>query len=161
MKQRGLLLAGPALYAFAGAGLIIVVLAGLLKIQTSRLETCRAEFGAFKLETKRLGDAAEKAAKEREAADAKLKERTDANHKTAVARLNRDIKRLRDDNARRGILPASRPGTRDPQAACFSRPDLDRAVSGFVERVTDLVGEGAEAVSGLDAAKAWAQSLPR
>ncbi len=159
MKARGFLLAGPMLYAAIGAGVIIAGLSLALKIQSSRLETCRVEFGAFKLETKRLGDAAEKAAKEREQRDQKAKERTDAAHKTAVARLNRDVQRLRDDNARRSILPPAPPGARDPQTACFNRPELDRAVSGFIGGVTSLVAEGAEGVAGLDAAKVWAQAL--
>ena len=155
--SKGFLLAGPMLYAAIGAGVIIVGLSAALKVQSSRLESCKTEFAAFKLETKRIGEAQEKAAKEKEQRDKKLKERTDADHQRTVARLNRDIQRLRDDS-RRSILPPAPAGTASPERACFDRADLDRAVSGFIAGVGELVAEGAAGIAGLDAAKAWAQA---
>ena len=167
MNQRGFLLAGPMLYAAIGAGVVIALLAGALKIQTSRLDTCKSEFGAFKLETRRIGEAAEKAAKEREAADKKLKERTDANHKTAVARLNRDIKRLRNAHPSRSELPSAPATSKRPDLACFERAELSRAfgergkgIDRYRDEVLAIAGEGAKNTVDLDAAKAWAQSLP-
>jgi len=131
-----------------------------LEVQTSRLETCQTDFRTFKLQTKLIGEAAEKEAKAKEAQDIKLKERTDADHKTTIARLGRDLKRVRDNNASRSLVPAAPAGSRDSSAACFDRGQLGLALSGFERAVEELIGTGAEAVAGLDSAKAWVQNLP-
>lgn len=157
MNEHGFL-SGITLYGAIGAVAVIGALGVGLKIQSLRLERCQADYAAFKLETKRIGEAKEKEAKEKEARDLKLKERADADHKRAVARLNRDIQRLRDDRARSSIVPPAPSGSASPQRACFDRPELDRAVSGFVAGIEELIAEGAGAVAALDAAKAWAQN---
>ena len=160
MKERGFLLAGPMLYAAIGAGVVILGLTAALKIQSSRLETCRTEFAAFRLETKLIGDAQEKANREREAVDRKLKEKTDADHKTAVARLQRDIKRVRDLHARSSLAPEARPASRSPHLSCFDRAEFTGALRDYEAEIIGLLAEGAENTLSLDAAKAWAQALP-
>ena len=159
-QQRGFLLAGPMLYGAIAAAAIIGVLGVALKIQSSRLEFCRTEFSAFQLQTKMIGEAQIKENERREAADRKLKEKTDADHKSAVARLNRNIKRLRDDHARRSLVPAAPVDSRSPGLACFDRAIFSGALRDYEAEVIGLVGEGAAATLDLDAAKAWAQSLP-
>ena len=160
MKERGFLLAGPMLYGAITAGVVILGLTAALKIQSSRLETCRTEFAVFRLETKLIGDAQEKANREREAVDRKLKEKTNADHKTAVARLNRDVKRLRDDHARRGLAPEAPATSSRPDLACFDRTIFAGALRDYEAEVVGLLAEGAENTLSLDAAKAWAQALP-
>jgi hypothetical protein len=158
MNQRGFIQLPILAWGAIAAGAVILALSIGLKVQTSRLETCQVEFKSFKLETKRIGEAAEKSAREQEARDKKLKERTDADHKTTVARLNADLKRLRDDHASSSLVPAPAPGAASPQRACFDRGQLGVALSGFERGVEGLIGEGANAVAGLDAAKSWAQA---
>jgi hypothetical protein len=96
--------------------------------------------------------AAENARKALEAL--KAKERADENYTRNLDRLRADVKRLRD--SRPSVLPPAAPTARDPERACFSRPELDAALRRFVEGAAGLVAEGDEARLGLDAAKqAW------
>ena len=156
-RTRGFLLAGPMLYAAIGASVIIVGLTIALKIQSSRLETCKEEFTVFRTETKRIGEAQEKANREKELEDKKLKEKTDADHKSTIARLNRDIKRLRDVHARSSLTPEARPAAKRPDLACFDRAELARAVGGLEEGVLRLTRQGDEARLDLDTAREWAR----
>ena len=158
MTQRGFLLAGPMLlYTAIGTGVLILGLTVALKVQSARLETCQIEFDVFKLETKRLGEAAEKAAKAKETADLKAKERSDVQFKTTIARLNRDIKRVRDNHARSSLVPPAPTTSRSPGLACFERAEFAGALRGFEGGVEGLIGEGAAATVALDTAKTWAQ----
>ena len=161
MRERGFLLAGPALYAAIGAGVLIVGLSVALKLQTMRLQSCEEKFSVFRLETKLLAEAQDEKNRAREVSDLKLKEKTDADHKAAVARLNRDIKRMRDVHARSSLTPEAPATSRRPEFACFDRTLFAGAIREFEREVEEIVGSGAEATLNLDAAKAWAQALPR
>jgi multidrug efflux pump subunit AcrA (membrane-fusion protein) len=77
------------------------------------------------------------------------KERRDADYKRNVARLERELGRLRQ-RARASVLPAPRPETPDPSRITFDRAELDRAIREFTGEAAELVGEGAKAVEGLD-----------
>lgn len=86
--------------------------------------------------------------------DLKNKERSDENYARNIARLDADLARLRRSP---GVLPAAGSSPGSAERACFDRPQLDAALQRFVAGVTDLVGEGAKAIEGLDEAKQWAQ----
>ena len=160
MRQGGFILGGTALlYAGIAAAVVVGGMGIALKVQSARLESCQDKFEAFKLQTKALGDAAEAERKRIDALNLKAKEKADAAHKSTVARLNRDVKRLRDANASRSAVPDAPAGSSRPHLACFDRAELDRAVSGFIAEVTELVGEGAAATVDLDAAKVWVKSV--
>ena len=137
----------------------MLALGAFAKIQTSRLQAVKAEFAAFVLNVKTLGEQAEKEAKAKEAADKKAKEKADANHKNDIARLNRDLKRMHADRAREGVLSRVPANPTSPDAACFSRDKLERAISGFVEGAATLVGRGQQAVEDLSLASQWASEL--
>ena len=136
----------------------MLAISAFATIQTSRLAAVKAEYAAFVIQVKVLGKEAERKAKDKEAANIKLKERTDAEHKTTIARLGRDLKRMRDINTSRSLVPTAPAASSDPTAACFDRGQLGLALSGFERGIEALIGEGAEAVAGLDSAKAWAQA---
>lgn len=86
----------------------------------------------------------------------KEKERADESHKRTVARLNRDVKRLRD-NPPSSFLPAPAAGSASPDRACISRSESDRAFRDFREGVLGLLAEGDQGIAGLDTAKEWAR----
>lgn len=159
MNSRGFV-ATPMFYGMLALGTVAAGLGVALKVQSSRLETCRVEFEVFRVEIKRLGEAQDKANREKESADKKLKERTDADHKTTIARLNRDINRLRDVHARSSLTPEVTPASRRLDLACFDRAEFARALRQFEGEIEAIVGEGAARAVELDLAKAWAQSLP-
>jgi len=145
-------------YVALGMGVAMLGLGAFAKIQTSRLDAVKAEYAAFVLKVKTLGEEAQKKAKAKETADIKLKERTDADHKNTVARLNRDIKRMRDDHARSSIVPAAPAGSSRVDLACFDRTDFAGALRDYEAAVEGLIGEGAASALDLNAAKTWAQS---
>lgn len=86
--------------------------------------------------------------------DLKAKERADEEYERRIGRLRADVKRLRDASA--SVLPPAPSGSPSPERACFDRAELDLALRRFSEGAAELVGEGAEAVEGLDTAKEWA-----
>ena len=155
-QERGFI-SGIALYGVIAAVAVAGALGIALKIQSSRLEVCQTKFDSFKLETKRIGEAQDKANREKESRDAKAKETTDAAHKTTIARLNRDLQRVRDDNSRRSLTPQASATTRRAELACFDRAEFARALSEFEGEVEAIVGEGTARTVELDLAKAWAQ----
>lgn len=93
--------------------------------------------------------------------DIKNKERSDENYQRNISRLAADIKRLR--NASASNLPSVAPGSPSADRACFDRAEFTEALRRYRDSVArgraelrELIGEGAKAVEGLDAAKAWA-----
>lgn len=155
--ERGFL-AGPMLWGAIASAAVIGALGIAVTVQSHRLKTCQDEFAAFKLQTKLIGEMAEAAAKRKESADIKAKEKSDAQHQATVARLNRDLKRLRDERSSSGALSSVPTNPANPTTACFDREKLERAVSGFVEGAATLVGRGQQAVEDLDEAGNWAQA---
>ena len=152
--QRGFLLAGPMLYAAIGAGVIIVGLSVALKVQSSRLETCRVEFGAFKMETKRIGEAAEKA---RIAEEAERKEIDDAKEKAVVKRITdararwlRDSDSGRDKAAR---IPQTPTICNDPA----DNQRLSDALERFRTGTRGLLEQAEVQTAQLIELQAWAQ----
>lgn len=89
--------------------------------------------------------------------DLKNKERADENYERRINRLRADVKRLRDSSA--SLLPPAPSGSPSPERACFDRTQLDAALRKFAGGASELVGEGAAAVEGLDVAKEWAGGL--
>jgi len=157
--SKGFITLPLAAWGAIAAGAVMVAMGVGLKIQTSRLETCQTEFRTFKLETKRIGEAAQKDADAKEARAIKDKEIADARHKNTIARLNRDLKRLRDDNASRRFVSAATPDSRSPQIACYGRERLNAEVRGFVEEATDVLAELGTAAVELNTAKEWAAKI--
>lgn len=147
----------PSLWIAVGAAVLIAGLGIAVKVQTSRLDAVKQEYATFKAEVKAAGEAAQKLADARTAADKLNKEKTDAKHKKAVADLAATVKRLHDERANSNLLPAAAPGSRSPEIAAFDRTQLERALSGFVEGTANLITEGSQAVIDLNAAKEWAK----
>lgn len=149
----------PTAYAALGAVLVIGGLGVALKVQTSRLDAAKAEFAAFVAQTKAIGEAAEKAAKLKEAEDRKRKEDADAE----TARMRRDLagvydayKRLRDSPSRRTFSEAS--GTAgSPARACLDAAAANRALQAFDAGVAGLLEEGDRAIVDINTARRWAK----
>lgn len=151
--QKGFIF--PSLYIYLGLGAVIVFLGLGLKVQTSRLESCKAEHAAFVANVERLGLEAKEKAKQVEAQDKLRKEVADRELKK-LRSLNDDLsKRVRDDS-RASLLPQAPSGSRNPELSCFSRSELDGALSSFTRGTTELIIEGTEATIGLDTVKRWA-----
>jgi len=147
-------------YAAIGAAVAIGVLAVALKVQTSRLEACKADHAAFVAMVRMEGERAEKAAKLKEAEDKKRKETVDADLNRArrdLAGLADAYRSLRDSRARSGFLPAPASGAGSASRACFDRGELERTLGAIDAGGGRIAEEGDAARIGLDNAKRWAQ----
>lgn len=159
MKQRGFIQLPVIGWAAIAAGVVIAGLGIALKVQSARLESCQSEYATFKAEVKALGEAAIKAAKQREADDKKRKETADAEN----AKIRRDMsgvydayKRLRDQRAASGFVPAATSGASRPDRACFNRAELERTLGEIDAAGAGIAKEGDDYRIDLDTAKSWA-----
>ena len=161
MKQRGFIPLPLMAWGAIGAGVIILGLGIALKVQTARLDHCKAEYAAFVAETKRLGEEAQRKAKETEAKNLKAKEIADA-----------DTTKLRTDNAalaRRlrqstraggGSLSPAPAGSKCPQGqTCFDTAEYQRADGIFVTGARKLADEGTAVSIDLNTARKWADTV--
>ena len=150
-QQRGftLYIVLAALLAFAGMGIA-------LKLQSSRLASCKAEFVAFQADVRAKGEAA--------IAEAK---RIDAENKAKKEKIDRENRKLRADNVRiagelrqyrasRSYVPEAAPGARNPDRASFDRAELESAIQRLDAGVSGIVAEGDAARIDLNAAREWA-----
>ena len=147
-----LLLGSFALGLASGAG-------GAWTVQGWRLDAVKAEFDGFVTTTKAQGEIAENLAKAKEAEDKRNKEKSDADYQNAISGLRADVKRLRDDRARGGYVPAAPAGSRNPEIACFDRADLEQALRRLDEGISGLIDEGDADAVGLNVARRWAASI--
>ena len=140
--QFGFFALGIVGYAAIAVAVVVSLLMLALKVQTSRLESAQETIAAIKIQ----GEL-------EEARRTKEKERSDADYKARIARLDRDSQRLRESAGKR-VLPAA-DGSAE-SAITFEYSELDGALQRFIGGTTELVIEGATAIEGLDNAKRWA-----
>lgn len=159
MRERGFIQLSPTLWLAIGVGVLVAGLGIALKVQTARLDSCKADHAAFVAMVKAEGVAAEKAARKKEAEDVALKEKTDAAHKAAVAALNADVARLRNQRPVSRIVPSAPADSRDPSLACFDRAELAAAIGRFVTDARGIADEGAAEALALQSAREWAAKL--
>jgi Sec-independent protein translocase protein TatA len=146
-KQKGFaflpfLLANWQLLAI---GLLVLTVFGYVK----HCQSVKEDYFNFVQKTKLAGEEQERKTKETIARNLKEKETRDAEYKRNVARLERDINRLRN-SASRSVVPPAPAEARDPSRATFDRAELDRALREFIGETAEIAGEGAKAVEGLD-----------
>lgn len=124
-------------------------------VQGLRLDAVKA----FVATTKAEGEAAKKLADAKAAEDKRNKESSDHEYQTTIARLDADVKRMRDDRARSRFVPAAPAGSRSVGLACFDRADLERTLQQFDEAVTGLIAEGDADAVGLNVGRSWAAGI--
>lgn len=129
------------------------------KAQSWRLDSVQAKYDGFVATVKAEGEAAEKVAKAQTAEDKRNKERVDHDYQTTIAGLAADVKRLRDDRARSGYVPAAPAGSRSPGLACFDRAELEQALRRFDDGISGILEEGDADAVGLNVARSWAAGI--
>ena len=90
-QQRGF-----TLYIALAALLVFSGMAVALKVQSSRLASCKQEFAAFQAEVKAKGEAAQRESDRINSENAKRKEKSDAERKRLIIANNGLADRLRD-----------------------------------------------------------------
>jgi hypothetical protein len=128
-------------------------------VQGLRLDAVQAEYNGFVATTKAEGEAAKKLADATAAEDKRKKESSDNEYKTTIARLDADVKRLRDARAGIGFVPSSPAGSRRADLACFDRADLERTIRDFDTALQGLVDQGSADAVGLNVARRWAVGI--
>lgn len=160
MNQRGFVL--PALgitaYAAIAASVVIFGMGVALKVESSRLASCKQEFEGFKAQVKALGDVAAAKSKAETDRQAKLLKDTEATSAKLKSDLSIANKRLRNERASRSRVPAAPPTSSRPDLACFDRSLLADALRQLDEGVSGLVDEGSENTLRLKMSVDWAAS---
>lgn len=158
-----LVIGSPALFLWLLLGSFALGLAsgagGAWTVQGLRLDAVKAEFDGFVTTTKAQGEIAENLAKAKEAEHKREKEIADHEYQTTIAGLAADVKRLRDDRARSGYVPAAPAGSRSPGLACFDRAELEQALQRLDAEISGLIGEGDADAVGLNVARSWAAGI--
>lgn len=157
-RQRGVVMTAM-LWGYVAAGIAIAGLTGALYVQTLRLDASKAEYAHFKGGQVALAAAARTAAEKKAREDRANKEKVDADHKVAVAALNRRIAGLRKSRDSGGSgVPATPAASKCPQGlTCYDRAALERAYRELVAEVRAGADEGSALATDLDAAKQWAR----
>ena len=159
----GLITGNPTLLLWLALGSFALGLAsgagGAWTVQGWHLDAVQAKFDGFVATTEAEGEAAEKLAKAAADEDKRNKERVDREYQTTIAGLAADVKRLRDDRARAGYVPAAPAGSRSPGLACFDRAELEQALQRLDDAISGLIGEGDADAVGLNAARSWAADI--
>ena len=134
-------------------------LGGYAKIQTSRLESCKQGFEAFKATVKAQGELAATAAKKANLDHQKAME--DANAKsTKLLADNASLgKRLRLARASSGYVPPAPANSPSPDRACFDRAELERAIGDLDAGLQGIVGQGDAFALKLSTAQEWAKAV--
>lgn len=153
----------PSMWGAIAVAILVAGLGAAVKVQTSRLDACKAEFGAFQAKVAALGEVAAKEAKTRETANLEAKKRADNENlrtKRDLAGLYDAYGKLRDQYAGRSNLPAAAPGSANPDVACFDRAALDRGLAGadgiLQAGAIGILRRGDSAIADLNTAKEWA-----
>ena len=152
------------IYLYAGAGILILLLGAAVKVQSSRLDTCKTEHAAFVAQVKAAGDAQESATKLKDEQNKLAKEKSDAQNAKAkrdLAGLYDAYGKLLDTNSRLSQLPQAAPGSTSPADITFDRASLDRGLAvadGILQSgAAKILRRGDEAITDLDTGKTWAQ----
>lgn len=125
-------------------------------------DALQSEYDTFKGGVKALGEAAQKSADIKTAADKLAKEKADA--ASVVAKRTLDglysaYASLRDSRKGSGgsILSAPAPAAGSSAIVAFDRTAFDRAISDFDAGAVGVLKQGDAAIADLNTAKAWAR----
>jgi len=89
----------------------------------------------------------------------KAKEVADADYKEDFAKLNADLKRLRNERSRTSYTPAATANSRSPELTCFDRIELESAFQFLDAGIQELIAEGDQNTARLVSGMKWAHSL--
>lgn len=154
-KQLGFVM----LYLYLGVAVVMVGLMLTAYLYKTRLEICEKKYENFVTEVRIKGEAAQKEADDEKDRHTKAKESADAKAKRLTAALNTSRQRLRNERARRNIVPSAPSTSSRPDLACFDRTEFRTAIQQFRKEVVGIVGKGDQIAVDLNAAKSWVADL--
>jgi hypothetical protein len=154
----------PLHYVLAGVCLLLVIVSGLYWYQGTQLTLTKTRFDAFVAETKAVGVVADAQGKLKNVKFESIKK--DADHEINLARSAissyADELRKRAQGSRGSLLPTPTASASNPERTDYDRSELVEAMGEYTAEVgairreiTDIVTEGARAVSDLNELKKW------
>lgn len=123
-----------------------------------KYDDLKKEYVTFQAQVEAQGKVAQAAADKQKAADIAAKEKSDAENKQAVAGLQSDLDRLRNQHPRGSTVPPVPAGAKRADLACFDRVLLSAAVDDLLGDLQKQAASGAAATVDLNSAKRWAIS---
>ena len=144
-------------YVYGAIALTILGLAWYGDHQRKNYKAEQTAFKDYKANIVALGRQAERAAEAQKAADLKRKKVSDDENQRSTAALDRELVRLRANNASRSFVPPTPAGSSRPDLACYDRAEFDRALRAFDAGSVGLAGEGTKNTVDLNSARGWAQ----
>jgi hypothetical protein len=105
MNQRGFIQLSLMGYIVAGLTVAMIITLALLKVQTSRLESCKAEHQAFVSEVARIGKEAQEKTKQEIERQKKVTKDVSSDYEKRLNLLRDTYARLRDQRSGQGGLP--------------------------------------------------------
>ncbi len=153
----------PMAWIAAGVVVLVLALGAGVKIQTSRLDTCKTASEAFKATVKAEGEAAAKEAARANLANIKDMEAANAKITRLMADNGGLLKRLRSNNPPESRLPAVPANTSRPDLLCVDRAEYQREdgilIAKLFEGARSLADEGTANTLKLSTAAEWAASV--
>ena len=155
-RQAGFLSLGITGYIALGAAVIIAGISAYAYIQTARLEAVKQEYAAFQAQVKANGEAAEKAAREKEAEDKAKTEKINRENKRLHADNAALNRKLRDKHPAGSGLPETPTNTKRPDLTCLARDELRGAYGKLVTELRAIADQCAADAVDLQSARQWA-----
>lgn len=137
--QKGFIF--PSLYIYLGLGAIILFLGLAVKVQSSRLESCKAEYQSFKSEVERVAKEQELKVKQEIDRQKKVTKDVSSDYETRLNLLRDTYARLRDQRSGSGSMPPV--------------PNAPRSIDEVSTDAIPLAGICAETTQQLNSLQAW------
>ena len=154
----------PSLWLAVGAAVVIAGLGVAVKVQSSRLDACKAESAAFVATVKVQGEAAAKEAARVNLVNLKATEVANGEYakiKGNLASSYAAYRKLRNANSGGGGMPTAPVVTSSTDRTCFSTAGLTNAMGILEAGVPVITEQGDVARTRLQGAMKWAESLAR
>lgn len=143
------------------AGIVIALIAGsgAWHVQGLRIDKLKADHSLEIQKIKNMGEIVQAKSNQITVTQEKAKEVADVDYKEDFARLNAELKRLRNERSRTSYTPAPAPNSRSPDLTCFNRTELESAFQFLDAGLQELIAEGDTYKSRLVSGMKWADSL--
>lgn len=143
------------------AGIVIALIAGsgAWHVQKLRIDKINSDHELKIQKIKNIGEIVQAKSNQITVNQEKAKEVADVDYKEDFARLNAELKRLRNERSRTSYTPPAPANSRSPELTCFNRAELESAFQFLDAGLQDLIAEGDTYKSRLVSGMKWADSL--
>lgn len=128
-------------------------------VQGLRIDKLKADHSLEIQKIKNMGEIVQAKSDTITVTQEKAKEVADVDYKEDFARLNAELKRLRNERSRTSYTPAAPANSSRPDLACFDRAEFDFALQHLIGGVPTLTEEGDQNTARLVSGMKWAHSL--